>query len=108
MRKESLDFGFAGSWDGATSRELAKGRGGNIVLVDRIFCWSPRRCPLAVAMDFGRYWRIKLVVIPGQDWKCPLLMARTRVETAGLKAAAWRNDTRSALVADVRMALAIG
>ena len=58
-------------------------------------------------MDLGRWWRIRSVVSPGQDWKCPLLMARTRVDTTGLKAAAWRKEARSALVADERMALAI-
>ena len=98
---------FVGSCDGATSSEQAMGRGGNIVLVVLICCWSPRRCPLAVAVDFGRWWRIKLVVRPGHDRKCPLWMALRRVDTTGLKAAAWRKEARSALVADVRMALAM-
>ena len=62
---------------------------------------------MAVAVDLGRWWRIKFVVRPGQDWKCPLWMALRRVETTGLKAAAWRKEASSALVADVRMALAM-
>ena len=42
---------------------------------------------------------------PGQDVKCPRLMALISVETTGHPTIPWRKDANSALVAEDRMAL---
>ena len=44
-------------------------------------------------------------VSPGQEVKCPRLIARTRVETTGLKSAPCRKEARSALIDLERIAL---
>ena len=44
-------------------------------------------------------------VSPGQEVKWPRLIARTRVETTGLKSVPWRKEARSALMDLERMAL---
>ena len=44
-------------------------------------------------------------VSPGQEVKWPRLIARTRVETTGLKSVPWRKQARSALVVLERIAL---
>ena len=44
-------------------------------------------------------------VSPGHEVKWPRLIARTRVETTGLKIVPWRKEARSALVVLERIAL---
>ena len=67
-------------------------------LVDLTFFWSCRRCPLAVARDFGRCLWTKSEVRPGQVEKKPESMACVQVLTTRLKAARCRYWTRSAFV----------
>ena len=77
---------FRASCDGATSREAEMGRELASCLVDCKFFCCIRRWPLEVAMDLWRCLEIRSVVKPGQFTKCPLAMARRKVEWAGLKA----------------------
>ena len=76
--------GFPGSGVGATSREALIGRLVMSVLVELDPCCCSRRCPLLVAKDLGRNLVMRLVVRPGKVVRWPRLMARKRVEIAGL------------------------
>ena len=57
-----------------------------------------------MAIDFGRK-RIISVVKPGKVERWPRLMARYRVERAGLNMVPWRKAARSAFVVDESMVL---
>jgi len=102
--KTTLVRVLLGSWDGLTSRDVAMGRAAVRTLVDWMFCWIIRRCPLLVASDLERCLVMSDGVRPGQDWKCPRCTARRNVEGTGLKAQAWRKLARSCLVWACRMA----
>lgn len=98
-----------GSWAGATSREVDRGRLMRVArsfgLVERRFFCCMRRWPLLVAIDLGRCLVMRCCDRLGHESKCPCLMARRRVDGLGLKAQAWRNLARSDLVLAWRMTL---
>ena len=62
--------------------------------VDRMPCLSSLRCPLDVTSDLGKYLRTRAEVSAGHVAKYPLSIAAHHVDTAGLKAAAWRKVIR--------------
>ena len=103
--KALLERVFEGSWQGATSSEVDNGKEETCRLVDRMFCCCPRWWPRAVAMEGFRCLMIRSEVRPGQEVKCPFLMARTRVDVTGLNSVPWRKDASSVLVALDRIAL---
>ena len=103
--KISLVFWLPDSWLGEKSSESLMDNNGTVVFVERMCCCCPRKCPLAVATDLGRCLRTRSVVRPGQEIKCPRLIARTRDDTTGLNNVAWRNAARAALVDADLMAL---
>ena len=49
--------------------------GGGIGLVERMFIFFFRMCPLAVSMDLGRCLRTRSEVRPGHETKKPASMA---------------------------------
>jgi len=63
--------------------------------VERKFFLSWSRCPIAVWMDFGRYFVMACSVRPGQELKNPNLTAFIHVDGTGLNAAACRNFINS-------------
>ena len=69
-----------------------------MVLVNLMFFCCPRRCPLLVASEFGRYFLMRSVAILVQDEKCPCFMALRNVEGMRLNAAPRRKDARSDLL----------
>ena len=69
-----------------------------VVLVDRTFCRSWRRCPFAVARLLGKCLRTRADVRPGHVVKKPEVMVAVQVDTTGLKADRWRYWTMSDLV----------
>ena len=52
-----------------------------------------------------KWCRINSSVKPGQEVKCPRLMALISVETTGHPTILWRKEAKSALVAEDQMAL---
>ena len=62
------------------------GVAGEVLLVDRIFCRSWRRCPFAVAKILGKCLRTRVEVRLGHVVKKPEVMAAFQVKTTGLKA----------------------
>ena len=56
-------------------------------LVERMFIFVLRMCPLAVATDLGRCLRTRSAVRPGQVAKKPWSMAAIHVDGTGLNAA---------------------
>ena len=64
--------------------------GGGFGFVDRRFWPICRRCPLTVALDFGRCFLTRSAVRPGQVVKKHALMACIQMDGTGLKAALWR------------------
>ena len=105
VAKNSSVFELPISWLGEKSSESLMVSIGMTVLVERMFCCCPRKCPLAVAMDLGRCRRTRSEVRPGQERKWPRWMARMRVDTTGLNIVAWRKAASSALVEVDRIAL---
>ena len=94
-----------GSWVGMMSSDVARSRSRSVViLVDWMFCFSMRRCPLLVVSDFFKCLVIRVVVRPGQESKWLHRMARRKVEYCGLKGQAWRKAARSCLVLTFLMA----
>ena len=65
---------------------VAVGPVGCFGVVDRTPAGVFLRCPFAVAVDSGRYFRTASAVRPGQVWNCLLLMALIHVEGGGLNA----------------------
>ena len=59
---------------------------GEVFLVDRKFCRFWRRCPFAVAMLLGNFFRTKAYVSPGHVVKKPAVIAVVHDDTAGLNA----------------------
>ena len=62
------------------SKEVGKGMAGQGCLVLLTFCCCPRMWPKAVAMALGKCLLTSSVVNPGNEVKCPLLMARMTVD----------------------------
>ena len=71
---------------------------GEVFLVDCTFCRSWRRCPFAVAMILGNFFRTRADVSPGNVVKKPAVIAVVHDGKTGLKAALWRYFMMSALV----------
>ena len=74
------------------------GVAGEVVLVDRTFCRSWRRCPFAVARLLGKFLQTRAELRPGHVVKKPEVMAAVQVGTNELKANRWRYWTISDLV----------
>jgi hypothetical protein len=66
--------------------------------VDRMFLNFWLRCPLTVALDFGRCFLTSWLVSPGQVVMNPLPIAFVHADVVGLKQHWWRYCTRLALV----------
>ena len=71
---------------------------GEVFLVDRTFCRSWRRCPFAVAVLLGNFFRTRAEVRPGHVVKKPAVIAVVHDDTTGLMAALWRYCMISDLV----------
>ena len=71
---------------------------GEVFLVDRMFCWSCRRCPFAVARILGKCFRASAELRPSHVLKKTEVIAVVQVETTGLKAALRRYCIMSDLV----------
>ena len=71
---------------------------GEVFLVDCTFFWSWRRCPFAVAMLLGKFFRTRVDVRPGHVVKKPAVILVVHDDTEGLKAALWRYCMMSDLV----------
>lgn len=70
--------------------------------VDWTFLGSWSICPLAVAIDGLRCLVINFADKPGNEDRKPFLVALMNVVGTGLKHAAWRYCTNSALVLSIR------
>ena len=71
---------------------------GEVFLVNSTFCRSWRRCPFAVAMLLGKYFRTRADMRSGHVVKKPAVIAVVHDATTGLKAALWRYFMVSDLV----------
>ena len=71
---------------------------GEVFLVDRTFFRSWWRCPFAVAMLLGKFFRTRGDVRLGLMVKKPAVITVYHDETMGLKAALWRYCMMSDLV----------
>ena len=71
---------------------------GDVLLVDRTFCLSWRRCRFAVAMLLSKFFRTRADVSPGHVVKKPAVIAVVHDDMTGLKASMWRYCMMSDLV----------
>ena len=71
---------------------------GEVFLVDRTFCRSWRRCPFAVAILLGKFFRKRAELRPDHVVKKPAVIVVVHDDTTGLKAALWRYFMMSDLV----------
>ena len=71
---------------------------GEVFLVDPTFCRSWQRCPFAVAIISGKFFRTIAELRPSHVVKKPAVIAVVHDDTAGMKADLWRYCIMSDLV----------